>query len=129
MELSDTPSLRTDATRSHKPIRVSLVVNTFNEEGHIADCIRSTQGFADEIVVCDMYSEDRTREIAESLGARVVFHQREPFVERARRFAVEQARGEWIFLLDADERATPALLDELSILISKESVNAVLARW
>ena len=108
---------------------VSLVINTLNEEANIAACIQSVQGFADEVVVCDMYSNDRTREIAEACGARVVLHRREPFVERARRFVVEQTTGEWVLLLDADERATPELTSELREWMQREDVNMVNIRW
>jgi len=110
-------------------IIVSLVINTYNEENHIAECIKSTGDLPDEITVCDMYSTDRTREVAESLGAKVTLHRKEPFVEKARRVAIEQARGEWILLLDADERTTPELLDELSMFIDQNDVNAVSVRW
>jgi (heptosyl)LPS beta-1,4-glucosyltransferase len=106
-------------------IKVSLVINTLNEEANLADCIQSVGDFADEVVICDMYSEDHTRELAESLGARVVLHKLEPFVERARRFAVEQAQGEWILLMDADERMTPDLLGELRALMDRNDINVV----
>jgi (heptosyl)LPS beta-1,4-glucosyltransferase len=109
-------------------IKVSLVINTLNEESNIADCIQSVGDFADEVVICDMHSEDRTREVAENLGARIVLHKREPFVERARRFAVEQAQGEWILVMDADERMTPDLLDELRELMKREDINVVRLR-
>ncbi len=92
---------------------ISAVINTLNEEAHLAECLASVRGFADEIVVCDMHSDDRTAEIAVSLGARVVPHPRTGFVEPARRFAIEQARGEWVLVLDADERLTPALAERL----------------
>jgi len=114
---------------SNSDIQVSLVINTKNEEQNIAECIESAGELPDEIVVCDMHSTDLTREIAESLGARVVLHKPEAIVEKARSFAVKQARGEWIMLLDADERATSALLDELRMFIDREDVNAVWVRW
>jgi (heptosyl)LPS beta-1,4-glucosyltransferase len=109
-------------------IRVSLVINTLNEEANIADCIQSVGNFADEVVICDMHSEDHTREVAESLGARIVLHKRESFVEKARRFAVEQAQGEWILLMDADERMTPDLLSELKGLMARNDINVVQLR-
>jgi glycosyltransferase involved in cell wall biosynthesis len=115
--------------RTKSNIRVSLVINTKNEEQNIAACIVSAGKLPDEIIVCDMYSTDRTREIAESLAARVVLHKPEPIVEKARRFAIEQAKGEWIMLLDADEQATPALLDELRTFLQRDDVNVVWVRW
>lgn len=122
-------SRKTYANDGRKPARVSLVINTLNEEKNIVPCILSVGDFADEVIVCDMHSSDRTCELAKSLGARVVMHRVEPFVEKARRFAVEQASGEWILLLDADERATPGLLGELKTFIERDEVNVVLLRW
>ena len=129
MEVAQTTDTRSGATQGQQLVRVSLVVNTLNEERNIAACIRSVGVFADEVVICDMHSEDRTRKVAESLGARVVLHKREPFVERARRFAVEQAQGEWILLLDADERTTPDLLNELRVLMDRDDINVVRLKW
>ncbi len=129
MEIAQTIDTKPGTTQGQQPVHVSLVINTLNEEENIAGCIQSVGGFADEVVICDMHSEDRTREVAESLGARVVLHRREPFVERARRFAVEQARGEWVLLLDADERATSALMAELRALSKRSEINVVPLKW
>ena len=83
---------------------ITLVINTLNEEGHIAGCINSAKSIADEIIVCDMYSDDDTVKIAESLGAKIVFHERTGFVEPARHFAISKASYEWVLVLDADEQ-------------------------
>jgi glycosyltransferase involved in cell wall biosynthesis len=83
--------------------RISVVINTFNEEKNLAYALRSVRTWADEIIVVDMHSEDRTVTIAREHGANVFFFERMGFVEPARKFAVEQATGEWIFILDADE--------------------------
>lgn len=116
------------AVQGKQLVRVSLVVITLNEEKNIAACIRSVGDFADEVLVCDMYSKDRTREIAEKLGARVLC-KRERHVEGARPFAAEQACGEWVFFLDADERATTELLAELRTLISLKNIEMIRLRW
>ena len=88
---------------------LSLVINTLNEERHLEDCLRSLDGCADEIVVVDMRSDDRTVEIARRYTDRILFHDRTGIVEPARQFAIDQARGEWVLLMDADERLTPDL--------------------
>ncbi len=88
---------------------LSVVVNTLNEETHIEDCLKSVQEIADEIVLVDMYSDDRTVEIARRYTDRVFFHERTGLVEPARQAAIEQARGDWILLLDADERISREL--------------------
>ena len=78
-----------------------------------------------EVVVVDMYSEDRTVEIARSVGATVHLTERRPFVDPTRNFAIAQATGDWILLLDADERLTPKLATELGIIAEKGLADVV----
>lgn len=97
------------------PISVMLMVK--NEEPEIADCIKSV-GWADEVIVLDDMSTDRTAEIARSLGARVI--QRKLDIEgRHRNFGYAQAKNEWVMSLDADERVTSELVREISDTFSK----------
>ncbi len=95
-------------------IRISAVVPTFNEEQNIGACIRSL-AWCDEIVVVDKCSTDRTVELARDAGA-VTFLYRcdKPSHEKQRLFGIEHAQGEWILCLDADERVTPELANEIS---------------
>jgi len=93
--------------------RISAIIHTLNEELNIANAIRSVAPWVDEIVVVDMYSDDRTADIARSLGARVFRHEKTGFVEPARAYAEAQALGDWIFILDADEIAPVELSREL----------------
>ncbi|HEX8833882.1 MAG TPA: glycosyltransferase family 2 protein, partial [Abditibacteriaceae bacterium] len=65
--------------------------------------------WADEILVVDMHSDDATVAVAEELGCRVFSHERTGYVEPARNFAIEQATGDWILVLDADERVSSGL--------------------
>lgn len=90
------------------PQRVSGCVIAYMEEDRIADCVRSL-AFCDEVVVVDSGSTDRTRDLAAGLGARVVVHAPFPGHWQQKQFAIEQARNDWVFCLDADERATPEL--------------------
>ncbi len=83
--------------------RISVVINTLNEENNLPYALRSVQQWADEMVVVDMHSEDRTVEIAREFGAKVYFHPRVVPVESARSFAIARATGDWILVLDADE--------------------------
>jgi glycosyltransferase involved in cell wall biosynthesis len=83
--------------------RISAVINTLNEEKNLPFALRSVQSWVDEIIVVDMHSEDRTVEIAREFGAKVFFHERLDFADPARAFALEQATGDWILILDADE--------------------------
>jgi glycosyltransferase involved in cell wall biosynthesis len=110
------------------PGAISVVINTLNEEGNIGDCIDSIQGLADDILVCDMHSDDRTADIARERGARVTFHDRTGYVEPARRYAISQARGEWVLVLDADERMTELLAARLRE-VAREGVYDVVSFW
>lgn len=95
--------------------KVTAIIPTFNEERHIADAIASVR-WADEILVVDSFSQDRTVEIAQSCGARVI--QREyGYSASQKNWAIPQAQHPWIFLLDADERCTPELEREIKATI------------
>jgi len=84
-------------------MQISGTVITFNEEDHIEAVIRSLQQVCDEIIVVDSLSTDRTAEIAESLGARVVM-QKYLGEGKQRNVTEEHASNDWILALDADER-------------------------
>jgi len=92
-------------------VPLSVVILTKNEAARIADCLRSV-AWADERLVIDDESTDDTVPIAESMGARVL-RRRMDVEGRHRNWAHAQARHEWVFSLDADERATPELADEI----------------
>lgn len=87
---------------------ISVVINTLNAERLLEKCLESVK-LADEIVICDMHSEDKTIEIAKKFGCKIVYHERTGIVEPARNWAMEQASGDWILILDADELVTPEL--------------------
>jgi hypothetical protein len=96
--------------------KICAVINTLNEEANITDCIKSlgvVGEYVDEILVCDNDSTDRTRDLARQAGARVITFPRAAFVTVSRHYAYSQCDADWVFALDADERATPALLAAL----------------
>jgi glycosyltransferase involved in cell wall biosynthesis len=97
--------------------RLSVCVVAMDEADHIADCLRSAD-FADEWIVVDSHSKDRTREIAASSGARVIERDWPGHVEQ-KNFALDQASHDWVLCLDADERVSPEL--RASILRALES--------
>lgn len=102
---------------------LSVLILAKNEEKNIGDCITSAL-FADEIIVIDDNSADRTAEIATSLGAKVVQHAMNGNWGAQQTFAIEQATGDWIFFLDADERFTPALVEETKQAIAQNELYA-----
>ncbi|MDH5740479.1 MAG: glycosyltransferase family 2 protein [Nitrospira sp.] len=104
---------------------ITVVINTLNEESNLGECINSVRGLTDQIVVCDMHSEDKTQEIARHSGARVVLHPRTGFVEPARRFAISHVRTEWVLVLDADERMTDVLSNKLKEVVAEDTCDAV----
>ena len=102
-------------------MKLSAVIITFNEERNIADAIR-TVDFADEILVVDSESTDRTREIAAELGAKVIVNPWPGFA-RQKQFAVDLAANDLILSIDADERI-PADLRARIVAISQSEPAA-----
>jgi glycosyltransferase involved in cell wall biosynthesis len=102
-------------------VKISAVIITFNEEKNIEDAIRSVS-WADEVIVVDSESTDRTRELAESLGAHVRINPWPGFSVQ-KQFAVDHSANDWIFSLDADERVSDALQAEIRSICDKEVVN------
>jgi glycosyltransferase involved in cell wall biosynthesis len=91
---------------------LSVVVITLNEERNIGDCLDAV-AWADERLVVDSFSTDATVEIARAKGARVVQRKWPGMVGTQRNVGLDETAGDWILFLDADERVTPALRDEL----------------
>ncbi len=113
--------------KSSTETRISVVINTLNEASNIEACIQSVKEFGDEILVCDMYSDDDTVSIAKKLGARIVYHQRtNGFVEPARYEAIKQARYEWVLVIDADERLTSELSKKLQSIVHSDHIDMVI---
>lgn len=102
---------------------ISLVINTKNEEINIRDCILSVKPIADEIIVVDMASTDKTVKIAESLGAKVFQVEDFGYVEPARNFALSKPTGKWTLLLDADERLTKQLRETILKLVGEDQFD------
>lgn len=95
---------------------LSAIVLTRNEERDIEGCLSSVS-FADEKLVVDSGSTDRTAALAEKYGARVITHLFTDFAAQ-RNFAMSQASAEWVLFIDADERVTPELAEEIKNVIT-----------
>lgn len=104
---------------------ISLVINAKNEESDIVECIRSARELVSEVVVADMHSTDRTAEFAKNEGATVFAVKDVGYVEPARNEAIQKAKGEWVLLLDADERLSPGLVPVLSDIAQNDKADIV----
>ena len=94
-----------------KSIKITAIIPTLNEEIHINAAINSVS-FADEIIVIDSFSSDKTVEIAKSLKVRLLQRKFDDFSSQ-KNYAIEQATHDWIYVLDADERVTDLLRKEI----------------
>lgn len=99
---------------------LSVVLATRNEEENIERCLDSIKDIATEIIVVDEYSTDKTREIAEKLGAKVYLEPHHDIFHITKQKALELAKGEWILQLDADEVVSKELSVEIMKAISTD---------
>lgn len=106
-------------------MKISVLINTLNEEGNIKNCLESVK-WADEIILVDMYSEDRTVEIAKEYTEKIYYHDRMGYVEPARKFALDKASNQWVLVIDADEMVPLALRNKLYEIMSSDKYDAVL---
>jgi glycosyltransferase involved in cell wall biosynthesis len=103
--------------------KLSVVLATYNEENNIKDCLESVKNLADEIVIIDGGSLDKTREIAQKMGAIVVKTSNPIQFHINKQKGVDEAKGEWILQLDADERVSPELEQEIKNLLKQENIQ------
>jgi glycosyltransferase involved in cell wall biosynthesis len=94
------------------PLPLSVFIIAKNEADRIGDTIRAVRDLTDDLVVVDSGSEDGTQEVAEALGARVIFNAW-PGYGPQKRFAEDQCRHDWLLNLDADEVVPPELKAEI----------------
>jgi len=97
---------------------VSVVLATYNEEENLPSCLDWVKELADEIIVVDGGSSDKTVEIAKKYGAKIKITTNKPIFHINKQMAIDMATKDWILQLDADERVTPQLRSEISHLIS-----------
>lgn len=100
-------------------VKISAVLATYNEGKNIEGCIRSLKRLADEIVVCDGTSKDKTAGIATGLGAKVISTTNKQMFHINKNIAIDSASGDWIFLIDADERVSEELAAEIKETVAK----------
>lgn len=98
--------------------KITAIIPTFNEEVHIKEAIESVL-WCDEIIVVDSFSKDKTVEIVKSFPqVKLLEHEYEHSAAQ-KNWTIPQASHPWIFLLDADERPTPALVEEIKEILKK----------
>jgi len=103
-------------------MKLSVVIITFNEERNIERCLLSIQKVADEIVVVDSFSTDKTLEICEKHHVRLIQNTFEGHIQQ-KNFALQQATNDWILSLDADEALTDELTQSI-LTIKNEAVQS-----
>ena len=99
--------------------KLSVLIPTNNEEDNIRDCIESVK-WADEILIVDSFSSDRTLEIAKEYTDRIIQHE---YINSAtqKNWAIPQAKYEWVLIVDSDERVTKELREEIEKALSGDS--------
>ena len=114
--------------RRQRKVKVSATIITKNEEQHIRDCIKSARLVADEVIVLDSGSSDRTVEIAKGLADVVEVTDWPGFGVQKQR-ALDKASGDWVLSIDADERITPELAREINDTLSAPDADAYKLPW
>ncbi len=103
--------------------KISALILAKDEERNIADCIKTVL-FCDEVLVIDDFSTDKTKEIAESLGARVMQRSMAGDWGGQQTFAIQNAKYEWVLFVDADERISEPLAEEIKAVVNNGEQNA-----
>lgn len=104
-----------------KEIKISALVIAKNEEKNIEDCLKSVS-WCDEIILVDSKSTDRTVDIAKKYTDKIIVHDWQGYAF-ARELSLQNASGNWIISLDADERVSPELKNEIDQLLSQENLK------
>ena len=102
---------------------LSVVILTKNEEARIRRCLESV-GWADEIVIVDGLSTDRTVEVCRQFGARVIPHAFEGSFAQERNLGLDSARGDWVLQIDADDVVTPAFRTAVERILAEPQPHA-----
>ncbi|HRN69576.1 MAG TPA: glycosyltransferase family 2 protein [Candidatus Woesebacteria bacterium] len=104
-------------------MKLSVVLATFNEEKNLKRCLDSVKELADEIVIVDGSSTDKTVEIAKTFDANVHVTDNPPNFHINKQKAIDRARGDWILQMDADEVVSPELAKEINEVTQKQRAD------
>lgn len=102
--------------------KITAIIPTFNEEHNIKSAIESCL-FADEIIVVDSFSTDKTVEIVKQYPQVTLLEHEYVHSAAQKNWTIPQAANDWIFLLDADERTTPELIAEIKQTINSQTIE------
>lgn len=105
----------------NKKQTLSVVLATYNEEKNLASCLNSVKDLADEIVIVDGTSSDKTVEIAKKYGAIIKITTNKPNFHINKQMAIDMATKDWILQLDGDEHVSPELKDEIIEILDEEN--------
>ncbi|MGE5405050.1 MAG: glycosyltransferase family 2 protein, partial [Candidatus Saccharibacteria bacterium] len=108
--------------------KLSICLVVKNEERFLQSCLNSIAGIADEIIIVDTGSTDRTIEIAKQYTDEVFFLEWNDDFSDARNFGLERASGEWIFVIDGDEELDPSTAQNLKIRMNQEDAEGFLVK-
>lgn len=98
---------------------ISVLVHTLNEQKNIRNCLETIK-WADEIIIVDMYSDDKTVEIAEQYTDKIYYHEKMGYADPARQFGLEKASNQWVLIVDADELVPLKLKKKLEQIIKED---------
>lgn len=108
---------------------ISACILTFNEEKNIQELINNIKDSVDEIVVIDNFSTDKTPEIVKNNSIQFIQRDSHNNFGDQRNYAIKQAKGEWVFMLDADERCSPKMLNSLQTLAKSTEYDGYAFHW
>jgi len=108
-----------------KNVEISILIHTLNEERNIRNCLETVK-WADEIIIIDMYSDDKTVEIAKEYTDKIFYHERMGYADPARQFGLEKATHEWVLQVDADELVPLKLRNKLIQIMGEDLADIVI---
>lgn len=104
---------------------ISAIYISYNDAQKLKDSLECVKDFADEIVILDLGSTDNSREIGEKYRAKIFYHILVPYVELVRNYAVDLAKGDWILVLDPDEKIGEKLKNKLNEIRNQNKYDGV----
>jgi glycosyltransferase involved in cell wall biosynthesis len=112
-----------------KNIKLSVVVSTYNGESRLAKCLDSVKEIADEIIVVNSGSTDKTESVAKKYTKKVYTRPNNSMLNINKNFGFSKASGEWILNLDDDEQITPELTNEIKQILDKGENGNIKGYW